>query len=86
MSEQEQQAALRAELLAGIKGALSGPGVPAAPVNPGPNATPAQREVYEAAVRDSEVHAILGKDAGEVTKAERDRVNKEILDCLKRGW
>jgi hypothetical protein len=85
MSEQEQQAALRAALLAEIQGALSGPGVPAAPVNPGPNATPAQREVYESAVRDFEVHQIMNRQ-GDASQGDKDRLRAEILDCLKRGW
>lgn len=86
MTEQELHDARRAELLAGIQGALSGPSAPAAPVDPGPNATQIQRDIYTAAVKDAAVHATLSKPTDQVTSDERAQLWKEVLDCARRGW
>lgn len=86
MTEQELHNARRAELLSGIQTALSGPRIPSAPVPPGPNATQAQKDAYDAAVRDQRVHQTLQKPIGQVTVDERAELLREIRACQERGW
>jgi hypothetical protein len=90
MSEQEQQAALRAELLAGIQGALSGPGVPDAPKPLRPDASPAEKAAFEAAQRDHGIHVSLSKSTGDLSRDEGDQLRAAVLkamrDAEKGGW
>lgn len=86
MIEQEQQAALRAELLAGIQGALSGPRAPAAPAPLAADATQAQKDAHNDAVRDHAVLTTLSKSTGDVSVEERAELLRQLRECAARGW
>jgi hypothetical protein len=75
----------RNELLRDIMSTLSGPKVPdAAPKDPGPDATPAQKEAYAASVRDHAVLGVLQKPVDLVTEEERSELLRQISTSIFR--
>jgi hypothetical protein len=85
MTEQEQQAALRAELVSGIMSTLT-PGVPVAPAPLAADATPAQIAAHEVSTRDHAVFTTLSKSTGDISPAERAELLAQVRDCLAKGW
>jgi hypothetical protein len=75
----------REELIASILGNLT-PAAPQTPQDPGPNATPAQREIFEAQKRDGAVLATLSKPIDQISTDERAQLLKQVRDCAERGW